>query len=482
MANVESRVEALRRLHDTLRCYLCKQLVDNPYTLNCGHTFCGGCIKTHLHSVNQCPECGTFSCPREMRRKLHAGHTSTAFQRTFGRPEYEGIALAPAPSVPVNAPQRPKGRSRGDALNDKALLVTSSNGGCGTQRVWRRPERRLANSLRRKLHDAVQLASRAEEREREPPADAERRDAAAAAAAAAAGGRAQATEAQRAQQEASIAAAHAAHRDAEERIAALNAEHAAASAEQRSTAAAAAAAAAANEDAARRTIDALNARLTDATGAATTAGAARDLLVAEVNGLRVQLRSVEAALDTERETAAIQASDAAAHAERMTDALRVSQAALCEMERQTQEQRTLAASVEAARQADTAQLRAELDEQKAAAEQLRAQLAERRHRDHHDAAIHGDSGTNAQRDTGEIGILRAALSDATALLAEAREQHLAVVAELKAIQQRQQHWQQWMELQVEAEQHQQQQQQQPQQGWAGRFLGWPPSRKRQRCD
>ncbi|KAG5186924.1 hypothetical protein JKP88DRAFT_262502 [Tribonema minus] len=134
MANVDARVDALRRLHGTLRCFLCQQLVDDPYTLNCGHLFCGDCIKARLHNVNQCPECGTFSCPRDMRRNLHAGHTSTAFQRTFGGPEYEGIALAPAPSVPANAPQRPKGRSRGAALKDKALSVASSNGGCGSQR------------------------------------------------------------------------------------------------------------------------------------------------------------------------------------------------------------------------------------------------------------------------------------------------------------------------------------------------------------
>ena len=40
-----------------LYCLICKQMFDNPYITECGHTFCHQCITTHINTTPYCPLC-----------------------------------------------------------------------------------------------------------------------------------------------------------------------------------------------------------------------------------------------------------------------------------------------------------------------------------------------------------------------------------------------------------------------------------------
>ncbi|CAB9509738.1 expressed unknown protein [Seminavis robusta] len=52
--------QSLNELHATLLCPLCHQLLQNPSTLSCAHTFCWKCIEAFSCKNNICPvkECG----------------------------------------------------------------------------------------------------------------------------------------------------------------------------------------------------------------------------------------------------------------------------------------------------------------------------------------------------------------------------------------------------------------------------------------
>ncbi|KAH7107307.1 DNA repair protein rad18, partial [Auriculariales sp. MPI-PUGE-AT-0066] len=49
--------ESLSRLDTSLRCPICKEFLDGPVNLNCGHSFCSLCIRDYLRTKQECPCC-----------------------------------------------------------------------------------------------------------------------------------------------------------------------------------------------------------------------------------------------------------------------------------------------------------------------------------------------------------------------------------------------------------------------------------------
>ena len=43
----------------TLSCTICLDVFSNPYTVKCGHTFCGSCLHEWIKKVCECPICRT---------------------------------------------------------------------------------------------------------------------------------------------------------------------------------------------------------------------------------------------------------------------------------------------------------------------------------------------------------------------------------------------------------------------------------------
>lgn len=43
-----------------LDCPICMSLLTDPFVTPCGHTFCYGCISTHLQAGKNCPSCQRY--------------------------------------------------------------------------------------------------------------------------------------------------------------------------------------------------------------------------------------------------------------------------------------------------------------------------------------------------------------------------------------------------------------------------------------
>lgn len=55
-----SQINAVKAMSFTLTCTLCEQFFTNPYSTECGHTFCYECIKKHLREKKKrCPTCSS---------------------------------------------------------------------------------------------------------------------------------------------------------------------------------------------------------------------------------------------------------------------------------------------------------------------------------------------------------------------------------------------------------------------------------------
>ncbi|KAJ3509958.1 hypothetical protein NMY22_g16122 [Coprinellus aureogranulatus] len=53
----ESTAPGLRKLDATFRCSICGDPYDAPVTINCGHCFCSGCLRSALATKQECPAC-----------------------------------------------------------------------------------------------------------------------------------------------------------------------------------------------------------------------------------------------------------------------------------------------------------------------------------------------------------------------------------------------------------------------------------------
>ncbi|KAH9857688.1 hypothetical protein C2E23DRAFT_287840 [Lenzites betulinus] len=60
----------LRGLDDAVRCDICRDFYDAPVSLNCGHSFCSGCIRSALPISAICPTCRKEASEVNLRKNL----------------------------------------------------------------------------------------------------------------------------------------------------------------------------------------------------------------------------------------------------------------------------------------------------------------------------------------------------------------------------------------------------------------------------
>ncbi|KAJ8903220.1 hypothetical protein NDN08_004330 [Rhodosorus marinus] len=79
LSNVE---EQLKTVRSTLRCYLCGEILANPYRIDsCNHSFCFECVKPAVEESDKCPACQLPAYPRDLIQNKHLRNLLVGFLR-----------------------------------------------------------------------------------------------------------------------------------------------------------------------------------------------------------------------------------------------------------------------------------------------------------------------------------------------------------------------------------------------------------------
>jgi hypothetical protein len=96
-----------------LQCPICCETVQDAFVTPCGHTFCHGCLATHMRTRKSCPSCGTYITQDHVypnfllnKARTHAAapcetHASHASVRALTR-----TPRAPHPTRATDPPER----------------------------------------------------------------------------------------------------------------------------------------------------------------------------------------------------------------------------------------------------------------------------------------------------------------------------------------------------------------------------------------
>uniref|UniRef100_A0ABM5FIX5 Tripartite motif-containing protein 10-like isoform X2 n=1 Tax=Pogona vitticeps TaxID=103695 RepID=A0ABM5FIX5_9SAUR len=76
---------SVRLLEDQVSCYICRDYYTEPVSVDCGHSFCQGCITQHWEkwgSDFSCPRCGEASLKRKLRPNKELANIVETVKRT----------------------------------------------------------------------------------------------------------------------------------------------------------------------------------------------------------------------------------------------------------------------------------------------------------------------------------------------------------------------------------------------------------------
>ena len=123
---LNTRLDGLHAVDAAMRCSICKEFVDVPVALNCGHSFCSLCIRRSLEFRAQCPTCRAPADVNELRpnRGLEAAINAFRAARSVL------LALSRSPVPPREDTVRPR-RHGSSAAN--AVVLSDASGGVDDQ-------------------------------------------------------------------------------------------------------------------------------------------------------------------------------------------------------------------------------------------------------------------------------------------------------------------------------------------------------------
>ncbi|XP_053186862.1 tripartite motif-containing protein 16-like [Scomber japonicus] len=92
---MEQKADKLDKESFTLLCSICLDLLKDPVTIPCGHSYCMNCIKTHFGEEDQrkiyrCPQCGQIFTPKHVSKK------NTTLAALVEQVKKTGLQAAPA--------------------------------------------------------------------------------------------------------------------------------------------------------------------------------------------------------------------------------------------------------------------------------------------------------------------------------------------------------------------------------------------------
>lgn len=90
-----SQVTALEKLVLNMSCPLCHELLNDPMTTECLHTFCASCIEKHLHAARgnrSCPSCSYPQIKSQLRPNGRAREFVTVVRRLKSNPLVSQVA------------------------------------------------------------------------------------------------------------------------------------------------------------------------------------------------------------------------------------------------------------------------------------------------------------------------------------------------------------------------------------------------------
>lgn len=74
------QVDALDEFIKEIKCNLCNEIMNEPFTTPCSHNFCKICIDNFLSKNNYCPDCKLLVYPRDVKHNAMLSNVILSFQ------------------------------------------------------------------------------------------------------------------------------------------------------------------------------------------------------------------------------------------------------------------------------------------------------------------------------------------------------------------------------------------------------------------
>ncbi|KAF6758258.1 hypothetical protein DFP72DRAFT_888528 [Ephemerocybe angulata] len=129
----QTKAPGLRTLDATFRCSICGDVFDAPVTINCGHCFCSGCLRTYLGTKQECPACRKAANEGHIRPNYVMEEAISAWNesRSYILELISNAQKPPPPSSPSTPRKRKRRRSPSSSSVDVSSIHPSESSSRG---------------------------------------------------------------------------------------------------------------------------------------------------------------------------------------------------------------------------------------------------------------------------------------------------------------------------------------------------------------